>query len=191
MECARRGFIVTGVDAAETQLGRAREKARAAGVSVDFRLQDARRLEWEAEFDAALNLFLSFGYFETDDEHVAMLAGIRRALRPGGRFLMQFWNREYEIRYFDRFQVERTGEVMEVEEWEFDHLRGRLNWTNTAFFPDGRRESWWHSIRAYSVVEMIALFDRAGLRFDAVYGGLGGEPYSIESEEAVFVATRP
>lgn len=190
VELARRGFTVTGVDVAETQLARAREKATAAGVAVDLRRQDARTMGFDAEFDAALNLFLSFGYFETDDEHVAMLAGIARALRPGGRFLMEFWNREYEIRYFDRYQVERTGDVVEVEEWEFDHLRGRLNWTNTAFFPDGRRESWWHSIRAYSVVEMRALFERAGLRVDGVYGGMDGRSYSIEAEAAVFLATR-
>lgn len=190
VELARRGFAVAGVDAAETQLARAREKAAAAGVSVDFRLQDARAMDWEGEFDAALNLFLSFGYFETDDEHLAMLAGIARALRPGGKLLMEFWNREYEIRYFDRYQVERTGEVLEVEEWEFDHLRGRLNWTNTAFFPDGRRESWWHSIRAYSVVEMVGLFKRAGLEVEAVFGGMDGQPYSIESEAAVFRALR-
>lgn len=190
VELARRGFAVAGVDAAETQLARAREKAAAAGVSVDFRLQDARAMDLEGEFDAALNLFLSFGYFETDDEHLAMLGGIARALRPGGKFLMEFWNREYEIRYFDRYQVERTGEVLEVEEWEFDHLRGRLNWTNTAFFPDGRRESWWHSIRAYSVVEMVALFKRAGLEVEAVFGGLDGQPYSIEAEAAVFRALR-
>ena len=190
VECARRGFAVTGVDAAETQLNRGREKARAAGVSIDFRLQDARALNFETEFDAALNLFLSFGYFETDDEHVAMLAGIARALRAGGRFLMEFWNREYEIRYFDRYQVERSGDIVEVEEWEFDHRRGRLNWTNTAFFPDGRRESWWHSIRAYSVAEMVTLFERAGLRVDAVYGGLDGQPYSIEAEAAIFLATK-
>jgi cyclopropane fatty-acyl-phospholipid synthase-like methyltransferase len=191
LECARRGFTVTGVDAAETQLARAREKAALAGTAVDFRLQDARELDFAAEFDAALNLFLSFGYFETDEEHAAMLAGIARALRPGGRFLMEFWNREYEIRYFDRFQVERTGDVMEVEEWDFDHLRGRLNWTNTAFFPDGRRESWWHSIRAYTVSEVVTLLDRAGLRLDAVYGGLDGQPYGIEAEAAVFLATKP
>jgi len=190
VECARRGFAVTGVDAAETQLNRGREKARAAGVSIDFRLQDARALNFETEFDAALNLFLSFGYFETDDEHVAMLAGIARALRAGGRFLMEFWNREYEIRYFDRYQVERSGDIVEVEEWEFDHRRGRLNWTNTAFFPDGRRESWWHSIRAYSVAEMVALFERGGLRVDAVYGGLDGQPYGIEAEAAIFLATK-
>ena len=190
VELARRGFAVTGVDIAETQLNRAREKAAAAQARVDFRLEDARALDFEAEFDVVLNLFLSFGYFETDEEHVAMLAGIARALRPGGRFLMEFWNREYEIRYFDRFQVERTGDIVEVEEWEFDHLRGRLNWTNTAFFPDGRRESWWHSIRAYSVAEMVALFERAGLQVDAVYGGMDGQPYSIEAEAAIFLATK-
>lgn len=190
VELARRGYAVAGVDAAQTQIDRARQKAQDAGVSVDLHLRDARELDFESEFDAALNLFLSFGYFETDDEHLAMLAGIARALKPGGRFLMEFWNREYEIRYFDRYQVERSGDVVEVEEWEFNHLRGRLNWTNTAFFPDGRRESWWHSIRAYSVAEMVALFDRAGLHVDAVHGGMDGAPYSIEAEAAIFLATK-
>lgn len=191
LEFARRGFSVTGVDASEVQIARGREKARAAGADVDFRVLDARRLPLEGEFDLAINMFLSFGYFETDDEHLAMLHGIANALRPGGRLLMESWNREFEIRYFDRHQVDHTGDVVEVEEWEFDHLKGRLNWTNTAFFPDGRRDSWWHSIRAYTVAEMRSLFERAGLRFDAVYGGLSGEPFSIESEDAVFVATRP
>jgi len=190
IELARRGFAVTGVDASDVQITRGREKAASAGVPVDLRQLDARHLAFDGEFDVAINMFLSFGYFETDEDHLAMLRGIARALRPGGRLLMEFWNREYEIRYFDRYQVDRTGEVVEVEEWEFDHLRGRLNWTNTAFFPDGRRQSWWHSIRAYTVVEMRQLFERAGLRLEAVYGGLGGEPYSIESEAAVFVARR-
>ena len=191
LEFARRGFSVTGVDASEVQIARGREKAEAAGAKVDFRVVDARRLPFEGEFDLAITMFLSFGYFETDEEHLAMLHGARPRSRPGGRFLMESWNREFEIRYFDRHQVDHTGDVVEVEEWEYDHLKGRLNWTNTAFFPDGRRDSWWHSIRAYTVVEMRALFERAGLRLDAVYGGLGGEPFSIESEDAIFVATRP
>lgn len=191
LELARRGFTVTGVDASSVQLGRAREQAERAKLRVHLREQDARDLTFEGEFDLAINMFLSFGYFETDAEHLAMLQGIARALRPGGRFLMHLWNREYEIRYFDQYQVDRSGDVVEVEEWEFDHLRGRLNWKNTAFFPDGRRESWWHSIRAYTIAELRGLLERAGFRLDAAYGGLGGEPYSIESEEAVLVAVRP
>jgi SAM-dependent methyltransferase len=191
LELARRGFTVTGVDASSVQLARAREQAARAKLTVDLREQDARALAFEGEFDLAINMFLSFGYFETDAEHLAMLEGIARALRPGGRFLMHLWNREYEIRYFDQYQVDRSGDAVEVEEWAFDHLRGRLNWKNTAFFPDGRRESWWHSIRAYTIVELRLLLERAGFRLDAAYGGLGGEPYSIESEESVLVAVRP
>lgn len=191
IELARLGFEVTGVDISQVQLARARERAEAAEVSVDFRLGDARTLDFEAEFDAAISMFLSFGFFETDAEHLTMLRGIAQALRPGGRFLMDFWNREYEIQRFDRWQVERTGDVFELEEWDFDYLNGRLNWTNSAFFSDGRRESWYHSIRAYTVVEVKALFEQAGLRLDAVYGGLSGTPYSIESQAAVFLATKP
>lgn|GEM_PF-6657085 len=52
-----------------------------------------------------------------------------------------------------------------------------------------RRQLWWHSIRAYTVVEVRQLLERAGLRLEAVYGSLGGGPYSIESEDAVFVAS--
>lgn len=190
VELARRGFAVTGVDISEVQLDRAKEKAAAAEVSVDFHLTDARALSFEAEFDAAINMFLSFGLFETDEEHLAMLAGIGRALTPGGRFLMDFWNREHEIQAFDRWVVERTGDVFEVEEWEFDHLKGRLNWTNHALFTDGRRESWFHSIRAYTVVEMKQLFEQAGFQLDAVYGSLAGAPYSIDAEAAIFLATK-
>ena len=58
------------------------------------------------------------------------------------------------------------------------------------FFPDGRRASWFQSIRAYTVVEVKTLLERAGLHLDAVYGGLDGQPYGIESEAAIFVATR-
>jgi len=190
VELAKRGFDVTGVDVSAVQLARAQQLAAEAEVAVDLCQMDARALAFEDEFDGAINMFLSFGYFETDEEHLTMLEGIARGLKEGGRFLMDYWNREYEIQTFDQWQVERTGNIFEVEEWEFDPLRGRLNWTNHAFLPDGRRESWYQSIRAYTVVEVKALLEKAGLQLDAVYGDLKGEPYTIDSEAAIFLATR-
>lgn len=190
VELARRGFNVTGVDVSAVQLARAQQLAGEAEVAVDFRQMDARALDFEEGFDGAINMFLSFGYFESDEEHLAMLEGITRGLKEGGRFLMDYWNREYEIQTFDQWQVERTGDIFEVEEWEFDPLRGRLNWTNHAFLPNGRHESWRQSIRAYTVVEVKTLLEKAGLQLDALYGNLEGEPYTIDSEAAIFLATR-
>ena len=100
IELAGRGFTVTGLDLSDVQLKRAREKAASSGARVDWRQGDSRAMSFDAEFDAAINMFLSFGYFETDDEHLAVLTGIARALEPGGRFLLDFWNREHEIRGF-------------------------------------------------------------------------------------------
>lgn len=190
IELARMGFRVTGLDLSDVQLAHAREKAEAAGVEVEWRQGDSRAMLFDAEFDAAINMFLSFGYFESDDEHLAMLRGVSRALRPGGTFLLDFWNREREIRGFERWLVERTGEVFEVEEWDFDHLNGRLNWTNYVFFADGRRESWGHSIRAYTIAEVKVLLETAGLALRAVFGDLEGRAYTIDAPAAVFVATK-
>jgi len=78
-----------------------------------------------------------------------------------------------------------------LKEWQFDALAGRLNWTNTVIFPDGKRESWDHSIRAYTVAELKALVEGAGLKFEAVYGSLAGEEYTMDSPAAIIVATKP
>jgi hypothetical protein len=37
---------------------------------------------------------------------------------------------------------------------------------------------------------MVALFERAGLRVEAVFGGMDGQPYSIEAEAAIFRAVK-
>lgn len=191
VELARRGFAVTGVDISPQQIARARRRAAEAGVAARFVVGDARALPVRGPYDAAINMFLSFGYFATDEESQAMLHGIARALRPGGRLVLDFWNREYELRNFQPVVVDRRADgIIEIEDWSFDPLNGRLNWTNTVIFPDGRREAWTHSIRAFTVVEVRRMLEAAGFARVAVYGSLDGAPYTMDAEAAVFVATR-
>jgi hypothetical protein len=61
---------------------------------------------------------------------------------------------------------------------------------NTVIFPDGRRESWTQSIRAFTVAEVKKMLEAAGFVLHAVYGSLDGDPYSIDAEAAIFVAER-
>jgi SAM-dependent methyltransferase len=51
LELARRGHLVTGVDISAVAIGRARAKAATEGLSADFLIGDATRLEL-GEFDA-------------------------------------------------------------------------------------------------------------------------------------------
>jgi SAM-dependent methyltransferase len=189
IELARRNFRVTGVDLSEVQIARARKKAAEAGVSSHFIVGDARALPVAGPFDAAINMFLSFGYFATDEENQAMLDGIARVLRSGGRLLIDFWNREHEMRAFQPTVLDKRDDgILEIEDWSFDPMAGRLNWTNTVIFPDNRRETWAHSIRAFTVAEVKKMVETAGLTLLSVYGDLDGTPYTMDSESAIFVA---
>jgi len=92
LELARRvapGGRVLGLDLSEPMLGRARERAAAAGLAnVAFRVADVQSSPLEAgAFDAA---FSRFGVMFFADP-VAAFRNVRSALRPGGRLVFACW----------------------------------------------------------------------------------------------------
>jgi SAM-dependent methyltransferase len=65
---AERGFAVTGYDSSEPFLEQARASAAARGVAVHWLRGDMRALPFAAEFDAAINVFTAFGYFDDPED---------------------------------------------------------------------------------------------------------------------------
>ncbi|MFD9408189.1 class I SAM-dependent methyltransferase [Streptomyces sp. NPDC059989] len=85
--CADLGLDATGLDLADTALRAAEDKARRRGATVRFLHHDARRLAALGEqFDTVLDSGL-FHLLDTGDRP-AFAAGLRAALRPGGRYFM-------------------------------------------------------------------------------------------------------
>ena len=82
---ARRGLQMTGVDFSPGSLAYAREQACREGLSTEYICQDYTALDLEPRFDAAYIIYLDFGVLATP-ERDAFLEGVRRALKPGGRF---------------------------------------------------------------------------------------------------------
>lgn len=87
LELARRGALVLGVDKTAAYLAAAR-RAGAREPRARFVRGDMRRLPFRREFDAAVNLWTSFGYFARFSDDLKVLRGVARALKPGGLFLI-------------------------------------------------------------------------------------------------------
>lgn len=87
VELAKLGYDVTGVDISSRYLAEARRRARKQRVHAHFIRGDMRRLDFNKTFDAAINLFTSFGYFPSPSDDLKVLRGVCRALKPGGLFL--------------------------------------------------------------------------------------------------------
>lgn len=124
---ARRGYRVTGVDAAPAMIELAREKAAAAGVELDLRVGDARALALGRDFDAVLLLFAVLGYMRENEDVLAALRSARGQLRPGGLLVLDAWHGPHVIadppRDAGRAVATPGGEVRRFASVELDVRR--------------------------------------------------------------------
>ncbi len=190
---ARRGFQVTGLDLSQYLLDLAERGADEVGVAVEFVRRDMRDLPWENEFDAVINLFTSFGYLESDEEDQRVLHGVQKALRPGGRLLIDHHNRERSSAFFGggrQYWAEHEGHLI-LDNHDWDVLRSRVTMTRTIVAPDGSRRETGFVLRIYSHSEMMGMFQRAGLEWGRSYGGYDGSDYGPDSRLMVVVACKP
>jgi SAM-dependent methyltransferase len=91
LAAARRGGKVTSTDYVQSLLERGADRARAEGLSVQFRTADVEALPFDdASFDVVLSTFGVM--FSPDQERAA--AEMARVCRPGGRIGMANWTPE-------------------------------------------------------------------------------------------------
>jgi SAM-dependent methyltransferase len=191
VELARRGFRVTGLDLSPRSLALAREAARAAAVELELVEGDMRELAFDAEFDGIVNLFSSFGYFAEPADDALVVAGVARALRPGGRFLVDVVSalglaRRYQERRWD----EVAGEAVMLEAREWDLLAGRTGAVWTIVGEDGARTELRHSIRTFAPWELATLLREGGLEVEGAWGDFAGTPLTHESWRLILLARR-
>jgi SAM-dependent methyltransferase len=185
---AERGARVTGLDATPLFLERARADAEARGVDVDYVEGDMRELPWESRFDRIVNWFTAFGYFDDDEEDRRVLRAAHRALRPGGRLLIENNNTaELLGRWQPSVVVERDGNLM-IDRSRFDPVSGRAT-TERVIVRDGTTRRVTFSVRMFVAVELGAWLRDAG--FSPVdFFDRQGEPLTVESRRMVTVARR-
>ena len=189
LELARRGFRATGVDLSESPLAYAREHAD--GLDLELVQADMRELPWEGEFDGALNLYSSFGYYPTQEEDEAALAAIARSLRPGGRLVLDGVN---PLSLAARFRPQAWEELPDgrllLQEISFEVRTGRNAQTWTIVRPDGTRVRRSYSMRVYAAPELESMLGRAGLDVVEMHGGFDGTELGRDTWRLIATAER-
>jgi SAM-dependent methyltransferase len=186
---ARAGCRVTGLDRSTYMLERAREAAGKAGVAVRWVRGDMRRLPWRGAFDACIDLFTSFGYFEDEADNQEVLHQVCGALRPGGWFLLDLSNRDYYLLHLWPRSWRHAGEAVILEETAFDPVTCRFSMTST-WLEGGRSESLSYSVRYYTLPEVEAMLRTAGLAPVACYGDFDGRAFGLDSQRLIIVARK-
>jgi SAM-dependent methyltransferase len=186
------GYRVTGLDLSRPLLRRAAALAAGQGAPVGLAEADMRRLPFaDGSFDAVVNLFNAFGYLEDDAQDELVLHEVARVLAPGGRFLQELANREALVRGWHDSDVLRHDDgLIVLQERTLDLRAGRDLVRYTLLHPDGRRTTREHAIRLYTLPELAAMLERAGLELLEVHGDLDGGPLELDSSFVVTLSAR-
>lgn len=180
----QKGFDVTGVDLSPENIKEAR---RSENQRLRFDVHDMREVYKENEFDLGLNLFTSFGYFDTDEEHAQAIKAIAKSIKVSGYFLLDFLNPYVVINNLVR------EEVKHVEGIEFlikKSHNGEFILKDIHFNDSQIEYHYQEKVKAIRRTEFLNYFEQAGLEVIELYGdyALGG--YMAETSERLIFLTR-
>ncbi|MEO3946968.1 class I SAM-dependent methyltransferase [Gorillibacterium sp. CAU 1737] len=184
---AEEGYRMTGMDLSDVLLAEARRLDD--HKQVEWVKGDMRRVPLTGPYDAVVNLFTSFGYFETDEENGAVLAEIGRLLRPGGRFLLDFMNARYVEHHLVPSSERQDGAVTIRESRSIEN---GFVFKRIVLVESGKPDRHYlERVRLYELDDFKRLLAGTGLVLDQVYGDYESGAYSEEeSKRLILVGTR-
>jgi SAM-dependent methyltransferase len=188
---AKKGFSVTGVDKTKYLLDKARAKARAARVKIEWVQKDMRDFVRPDSFALVLSMFTSFGYFDDKREDVIVLQNMFRSLKPGGACLIEVLGKEHLAKIFQS----TTSAVMPddsvlVERHEIfdDWTRVRNEWL---LIRNGKVRSFKFHHTIYSGLELRDRMQRVGFVDVTLHGSLDGDEYGPNAERLIAIGRKP
>jgi SAM-dependent methyltransferase len=173
------GRRVTGIDSSPAMLAQARERADAARVDLDLRLEDMRDFTVAEPAGLIYCPFRALLHLPGWADRRRTFERVAASLRPGGRFA---WNAfAFDHRIAAQLDGARQDEpVPHTVRYAVGDNRVDI------LLDDGARTSLWWATKN----EWLGLIDVAGLEVEALYGGFAREPFTEDSPEYVFVTRR-
>ncbi len=174
----------SGIDLSEVLLRIARRNDSPARlVRGDIRALPYR----DSAFDVVVNLFTSFGYFESDLEHALVIRDLARVIAPHGTFVLDYLNAEavreqlvpYDERNIGGRVVEQRREITDGGRFVVKHI---------SLKNEGRE--FVERVRLFTRQELEEMLDRAGFRIETAYGDYGGESLTDTSPRVILFARR-
>lgn len=185
-------YDVTGMDLSDDYLDIA--KNQLSVPNLKFIKGDMRDIPFSNHFDAVINMFTSFGFFESDEENEKVIKQVNKSLKKQGLFLLDYENKFYFV-FNDVFKKEKYWEKLDdnnyiLYENNYDALNERELF-NVHFIEDGRvKKSSGYNIRLYSFPEISAMLKKNGFEVLDVWGDYHANMYSVRSKRLITLSKK-
>ena len=195
LELVRQGFSVVGVEISAELVEIAKREAEAQSLEATFIEADLRGLDFEEEFDFVLNLNDgAIGYFETDEENHRTFEVISRALKQGGRNLIQVPNVLYARAHLPQRSWIPSSTMVELVEHRWtkkDHyMEGAMIPVRFGEVLENLDKRIEFRQRLYTVEELREVYASVGMEFERVFHGNGRPKDPTDAQFEIFASAQ-
>ncbi len=178
----QKGFDVTGLDLSPQNI---RFAQRFANPTLHFAVHDMRQVYALQKFDAVLNLFTSFGYFDDPADDLRALQAMKAALKPEGRVVIDFLNPEQVRQQLVAEEIKRTGGItFQIKRYVEDQWVVK----EIAFEVEGKSHLFYEKVKLISREEFEAYFEQNQLKISQLWGNYHLQPFELStSHRMIFV----
>lgn len=181
----KKGFDVTGIDLSEQSIKYAKQFEQ---KHLHFFVHDMRKLGYINYYDIAMNLFTSFGYFDTEKDHVSALKSFRKSIKEDGKLVIDYFNTQKIIKNLTHREV-KTIEGIEFHIHKFVSEGKIIKHIN--FEHKGKQFAFEERVQAFMYEDFVQMFEKSGLAITETFGSYNLDPYDVtNSERLIFVCEK-
>lgn len=182
----QKGFDVTGIDLSAENIKYASQFSNA---KLSFYIHDMREVFAYDQFNYILNVFTSFGYFDSANEHKSAILAAAKALKTGGKLIIDFLNTYKVVNHLVPVEVKEVDNIffnITKEISSDDYIIKKIN-----FEYKGKPYHYQEKVKAIRRVEFLEFFEQAGLSCRQLLGDYDLKPYQKEkSDRMIFIVEK-
>jgi cyclopropane fatty-acyl-phospholipid synthase-like methyltransferase len=185
---ARKNFNVTAVDLSGNLLSVAKKTAEDENLSINFIQSDIRDFNTDLRFNLVLNLFTSFGYFESDEENFSVLQKAYDFLEKDGFFVLDYFNSEYlknNLIPFSKDEID-NGKILQHRKIEHSRCIKKI-----ILLKNDREDEYEESVRMYSKDELTTQLNKIGFDIYKTFGDFFGNEFNyLQSPRLIMICKK-
>jgi SAM-dependent methyltransferase len=181
----KKGYDVTGIDLSNANIKFAQQFEK---ENLQFLIHDMRNAFYINYFDIAYNLFTSFGYFETEKDHLKALRSFNKSLKKSGILVLDYFNSEKIMRNLAAHEVKHVNGIDFYISKKIDH--GKII-KNIKFEHKNKEFSFNEEVKSFSKGDFENMFANSGFKILNYFGDYSLNPFDeLKSDRLIFICQK-
>jgi len=184
IQLARLGYNIFSMDLSNNLLLNFIKNIKNEELKVRIFRGDILNIPLKKKFDVILNLFTSFGYFDTDEKNFSFFRQSKYLLKKNGRIVFDYLNPEFVMRNIISEEKQSFGgkEIFIRRRIEDDFVIKEIKFVDS----DGSH-NYFEKVKLYSHNSLENHFDKIGFRVENTFGNYSGEVFDNQQSNRIIM----